>query len=95
MHITGSSTVTTVNYTDWRTITGPRTHPVTVLITEAVLVCTCNSISYMQDIISWSYSRVPNHEYTNQCFIYIDIFDRGGGVHTKVGVVYYAGWGHI
>jgi leishmanolysin-like peptidase len=37
MHITGPSTVTTVNYTDWRTITGPRTHPVTVLITEAVL----------------------------------------------------------
>ena len=93
MHITGPSTVTTVNYTDWRTITGPRTHPVTVLITEAVLVYTCNSISYM---ISWSYSRVPKDAYTNQCFIHIDIFDRGGGgVHTKVGVVYYGGWGHI
>ena len=33
------NTLTTLDYTDWDTLSGPRVHTVTVLVTEAVLVC--------------------------------------------------------
>ena len=38
MYVADTNTVTTVNYTDWRTISGSRVHAVIVLVTEAILV---------------------------------------------------------
>ena len=72
MYITGSSTVTIVNYTDWRTVTGPRTHTVTVLITEAVLVrvytaCVVRILcSSSRTIIQWIFIKrySPTHSCT-------------------------------
>lgn len=39
MYVADPGTVTNISYTDWATLTGPVTHTVTVLVTEAVLVC--------------------------------------------------------
>ena len=38
MYVADENTITAVDYTNWQTISGPITHTVTVLTTEAVLV---------------------------------------------------------
>lgn len=46
MYVADPGTVTNISYTDWATVTGPVTHTVTVLVTEAVLVCVYISSIY-------------------------------------------------